>query len=69
MDEAHGGAEQGLDAERPIRRLGEGQTLGVGILRVVIGDDHVDHPEARAATIACRSASSRMGGERRQKVR
>jgi hypothetical protein len=43
MDEAQGGAEQGLDPEGTVRGFREGQPLGLDILRVVIRDDHVDH--------------------------
>ena len=35
----------GLEADRAGRRLGERQSLGLDVLRVVIGDDHVEQDE------------------------
>ena len=41
-DETQARREHRLDADRARRRLGERQPLGLDVLRIVIGDDHVD---------------------------
>ena len=42
MDEPQGRRQQGLEADRPVRGLREGQALGLDVLRIVVGHDHVD---------------------------
>ena len=61
--------EQRLQADGAVGGLREGVALGVGVLRVVARDDHVDVARRQARTMAVRSSSERSGGRRRKKVR
>ena len=42
MDEPQRRREQRLEPDRAVRGLGEGQALGLDVLRIVVGDDDVD---------------------------
>ena len=54
----------------PARGLGEGQALGLDVLRIVVGHDDVDQAVARAPRPApARSSSARSGGDSLKKVR
>ena len=48
MDEAQGRREQGLEPDRAVRGFREGQPLRLDVLRIVVGDDHVDDAFAKA---------------------
>ena len=46
-----------LEPDRAVLGFGERQSLGLDVLRIVVGHDDVDGAVASAATIACRSSS------------
>ena len=42
MHEAQRRRKQGLETDRAVGGFGEGQALRLDVLRIVVGDDHVD---------------------------
>ena len=69
MDQPQAGGEHGFEADRAGRGLGEWQTLGLDVLRIVIRHHYVDSPASIASTSALRSSSARNGGATLRKVR